>query len=240
MPLSNKAVARMKAVWRWAQLSIMTGILLSNPIHAQELTPEQAADPTIAAPPNRNATFQQPVIPHTNAPLYRDLDLLRRGGFADAREAMVSLRILTKDVRSPAAIKAGEYTLIVNGTPRESRLHAPGSSAIKAIPLVLLVFPPNDPTVHFIGIREAKKYFSKQPEELLPWKVGILDSDGKMSPFTDGRSQLLVNLDVIDHTNEPFQYTTGAMFSGDHRWEGSWLTKAEDAIAVMQSFEAPR
>jgi hypothetical protein len=176
----------------------------------------------------------------SNTPLYRELDLLRRGGFFEARQASISLKIVSKDGAPPSNVEAAEYALIVNGTPRIGRLQAPGKSAKVVSPLVLLVFPPNQPVVHAIGAREATKYFALQPTEVLPWRVGIFDSNGKLTPFTNGRSQLLLNLDFVSHAVEPFQYTGDRSIVGSQPGEGSWLTKAEDAVSLMQRFDGPK
>jgi hypothetical protein len=106
--------------------------------------------------------------------------------------------------------------------------------------MVLLVLPPNEPVVHSIAIRNAEKYFAKQPAERLPWNIGIFDSNGRMTPFTNGRSQLLANLDVVDHTPEPFQYASSAGLPSGFQWDGSWMLKAEDAIGLMQRFNGPK
>lgn len=166
--------------------------------------------------------------------------MLRRDGFAAAEEATVVVRVIDKAGITPANLQSADFMLIVNGKPRDARLHAPGVGSTAVPPVVLLVFPPNDPTVHHIGVTQAAKYFSQQPAELLPWKVGIFDSNGKLTPFTDGRSQLLANLDVVEHTTEPFQYSTDAGVWADFRWNGSWLSKAEEAISVMQRYEGAK
>lgn len=128
----------------------------------------------------------------------------------------------------------------VNGTVRAVRVQAPGGATAPAVPLVLLVFPPNDTVLHSIGVRESKKYFAGISEEVLPWKVGIFDSNGSLTPFTNGKSQLLADLDVVDHTIEPLQYSSAVGLPKRFRWEGTWLTKAEEAIAMMQRFDGPK
>lgn len=158
-----------------------------------------------------------------------DLDLLRRFGFAAAQQATVSLRVIDKDRVTPSNLHDSDFTLIVNGTKRVGHLHAPNAKTIVVAPMVLLVFPPNQPVVHWIAVRQATQYFSQQPTELLSWKVGIFDSNGKLTPFTDGRSQLIEYLNVVGHTREPIQYYTS-----------NWLTNAENAIGIMQDYEGPK
>jgi len=176
----------------------------------------------------------------SNTPLYRELDLLRRGGFFEAPEARVSLKIVSKNGVLPSHVEAQEYTLIVNGTSRIGRLQAPKKAPDVVAPLVLLVFPPNQPLVHSIGVREATRYFASQPTEVLPWRVGIFDANGKLTPFTNGRSQLLLNLDFVNHAVEPFQYTGNGSMTGSRPTDGSWLVKAEDAVSLMQRFDGPK
>lgn len=214
-------------MWRSLQLLIAAGILLSIPAYAQ-IPPEAQSNPVPNSIGNIPSPFQQiPPVPPPS-PLYRDTDLLRRAGFAEAEEATVSLRIADRNGVTPGNLQLSDFTLIVNGTERVGRLHAPGSPETMIPPVVLLVFPPNEPSVHFIAVREAEKYFSQQPAELLPWRVGILDSSGELIPFTNGRSQLLADLDVVEHANEPFV------------WHDVWLPKAQQAIAAMQSYEGAK
>ena len=161
---------------------------------------------------------------------YRDLDLLRRDGFAGAEQASVSVRIVDHAGQTPAGLAASDFTLIVNGTQRELRLRSPGETTTRVEPVVLLVFPPNEPFVHHLAAMEAEQYFAQQPNELLPWKVGIFDVNKKLIPFTNGRSQLLAYLGVVDHTISPFVYW----------FDRSWQTSAEEAISVMERYEGPK
>jgi hypothetical protein len=233
--------------WRSLELSIAAGILLTIPLHAQQAPPGpvqappgQLPDRESAAPVNSQAPsqipVQQSVTTPSPSPLYRDLDLLRRDGFAGAQQASVSVRVVDRYGITPGNLQSSDFTLIVNGTPRVARLHAPGHSTTAVVPLVLLVFPPNQPTVHSIGVKKATQYFSRQPE-LLPWRVGILDSNGKATPFTDGRTQLLADLDAVAHAAEPFQFISDP---GGAHWDGSWMSKAGDAISLMQRFQGPK
>lgn len=236
---------------RWA-LTIAVLLLISCSSHAQQQSsPEQSTGVPLEDTTTPNSA--QPVTPGTllhhnqlqqnsdlTPPLYHELDLLRREGFAAASSATVSLRVLDRDGFIPPNLQISDLTLSVNGKQREFRLHGPGSQAIVIPPMVLLVFPPNDPVVHNIGISEAVKYFSAQPAELLPWRVGIFDSNGKMSPFTDGRTQLLAYLDDVAHTKEPFEYASDVTLPKTFRWDGPWLNKAQLAISTMQRYEGPK
>ncbi len=230
----------MGSTWRAVQVGMVAWCLLATVAHAQSL-PGQLPDAGATAPAGSQIPLQIPlpqsVTTPAPSPIYRDLDLLRRDGFAGAKEASVSVRVFDRHGATPANLQSSDFTLIVNGTPRVARLHAPGHSTTSVAPLVLLVFPPNQPTVHSIGVKKAMQYFSRQPAELLPWKVGILDSNGKLTPFTDGRSQLLAYLDMVAHTSEPFQFTSDG---GSPDWNGSWMSKAEDAISTMQRFDGPK
>jgi hypothetical protein len=86
-----------------------------------------------------------------------------------ARTATVSLRVLGKAGVTLRNLQSTDFTLIVNGTPRFGRLQAPGASSVPVVPLVLLVFPPNQPVVHSIGIHAAEKYFHNSREFAFAW-----------------------------------------------------------------------
>lgn len=230
----------MRFLRRVAEFVVGIASLPIAPIWAQQVTPGQTADPTIASPAGSHPTVEPaPVFP-VDPRVYREVDMLRRDGFSVAREATVSLRVFEKKGAAVRDLTTSDVTLTVNGTVRPGRLVAPGAGETLVSPMVLLVFPPNQPTIHSIGVHQAERYFSSQPNELLPWKVGILDANGKLTPFTDGRSQLLAYLDVVDHTIEPFQYWSDVGLRSSVKWEGSWLTNAEEAIALMQSFSGPK
>lgn len=235
---------------RWASITIAALFLCSGSSFAQQGSPDQASPiPFDQTPTNPN----QPITPGTilqqnqqqqstgsNPALYHELDLLRHDGFAAARSATVSLRVVDRVGSTPPDLEVSDFALTVNGKLRSFRLHGPGSRTGVAPAMVLLVFPPNDPVVHNIGVREAVKYFSQQPQELLPWRVGIFDSNGKMTPFTNGRTQLLAYLDEMAETKEPFQYANDVTLPGSLRLEGPWLSKAEMAISTMQHYEGPK
>jgi hypothetical protein len=235
---------------RWASLLIAALFLFSGAVHAQappeaskplpleQTTPTSPAQPV--TPEGLLKQNQQQQTVGSNPTLYHELDLLRRDGFAAANSATVSLRVIDHEGFTPPNLQIADFTLIVNGKQRQFRLHAPGTQTNVVPPLVLLVFPPNDPVVHNIGVREAVRYFSQQPAELLPWRVGIFDSNGKMTPFTNGRSQLLAFLDEVAYTKEPFEYASVPTMPRELRFEGSWLTEAQLAIGTMQRYEGPK
>ena len=225
---------------RSMRISIAAMAFLGAAVCAAQSPNAQLPTPDSPSLENREVANRPAAGSSSNAPLYRELDLLRRGGFFEAPEARVSLKIVGKDGVLPNHVETDEYTLIVNGTSRIGRLQSPKKSPDVVSPLVLLIFPPNQPVVHSIGVREATKYFASQPTELLPWRVGIFDSNGKLTPFTNGRSQLLLNLDFVNHAVEPFQYTGGGSMVGGQPSDGSWLMKAEDAISLMQRFDGAK
>jgi hypothetical protein len=209
-------------------ISVVTGMLLSAPTSAQQTSPDQTVDlkPGSALTPLSSLPQSLAVPPHL--PLYQDLDLLRRDSFIAAQQASVSLSVVDKKGVTPSDLQDSDFTLVVNGTNRVGRLHAPGSETTVVPPVVLLVFPPNQPIVHSIAVKQATQYFSHEPNEVLAWKVSILDSDGELFPFTNGRSQILADLDVLERKNEPL------------RWAGSWLPKAEQAVSTMQGYEGAK
>lgn len=200
----------------------------------------QQPTPDVGAPVIENP--QQSAITPTaeQSKTYREMDLLRRDGFAAAKTATISLHVADRKGSVPHDLTDAAFKLTVNGTVRAARVQAPGGATAPAVPLVLLVFPPNDPVLHAIGVRAANKYFGSLHQEVLPWKVGIFDSNGSLTPFTNGRSQLLANLKAVDHTIEPVQYSSAVGLPRKFRWEGPWLTKAEEAIALMQWFDGPK
>ena len=224
-------------MWRLVQLSIVWGVLSSLTTPAQtQATPGN--DPVSKASNSGVLPTQVPADSHS--PVYQEIDLLRRGGFATASKATISLRIIDANGLTPAGLSASDFVVTVNGAKRVTRLHSPGSASNVVPPLVLLVFPPNEPVVHHIAVTQATRYFSGQPSELLPWKVGIFDSNGKLTPFTNGRSQLLANLDVVAHISEPFEYAMDSVLAKDARWNGGWKNKAQEAVAAMQAYEGPK
>jgi hypothetical protein len=221
----------------WIKLSVSAVILLSAFVHAQQSPPERAAGQFSST----TIPFQQTPVPSPQPFFYRDLDLLRRDGFSQAASASVALRVLNKAGTTTPNLRDSDFTLFVNGTVRPSRLHAPlASDEPVVMPEVLLVFPPNDPVVHHIGVKQAEQYFGQQTAETLPWNVGLFDSNKKLFPFTRDRAQLLQNLDEVEHARQPLQFQSYAPWSGCFRENGSWLDEAEKAIILMQRSNHPK
>ncbi len=238
----SRATSMRLAVKRWIVAAMLVSGFVAVPVSRAQ-TPLESQEnqenlPQVPVADPQSALSR--IASSEHSPLYQDLDLLRRDGFAGAQEATVSLRVVDKSGRTPPDLRGADFALTVNGTPRSARLHSPNSKTTVLAPMVLLVFPPNQPIVHSIAVREATLYFSQQPEEILPWRVGLFDANGKMTPFTNGRSQLLANLDEVGHATEPLQYTSDAGLPRNFRWQGSWFTKVEDAIAMMERFEGPK
>jgi hypothetical protein len=215
-----------KTMWRGPWISVLAGMLLSAATWAQQIPSNQTVDPAAGSLTPLSSLANPAAAPHS--PLYQDLNLLRRDGFIAAQQATVSLSVIDKNGVTPSDLHDSDFILIVNGTRRIGRLHTPGAETTVVPPVVLLVFPPNQPIVHSIAVKQATQYFSRQPNELLPWRVGILDANGELIPFTNGRSQILADLDVVEHANEPL------------RWAGSWLPKAEQAISTMQGYQGAK
>ena len=241
----------MKKIQRSLKLSISALLLFSNPNLISRLIAQTQPQPTPPQPTleqQENQSYPHPQVPtaQLNQPstahlvTYRDMDLLRRSGFANADQATVIVRVFDKAGTILSNLQPSDFELIVNGTPRTFRFHAPGADTTSVPPVVLLVFPPNDPIVHYNAAKQAIKYFSELPGEQLPWKVGIFDSNAKLAPFTDSQSQLLATLNQLQHTIEPFQFTTAIGMSAIARWDGSWLSKAEEAIGFMQHYDGPK
>ena len=190
--------------------------------------------------PLDNLAPQHPPAALVHSTTFQETDLLRRGSFRTAQQATVTVQVFNKAGQNLSGLKIEDFSLMVNGTQRTGVLRGPSETLSAPTPLVLMVFPPNQPIVHSIAIKQAKAYFSAQPNELLPWRVAILDSDGTSTSFSNGKTQLLAYLDELDHKKEPFQY---ASYIGGRRgfnWGGSWLTKAEQKIAQMQVDDGPK
>lgn len=198
----------------------------------QDREPANQLDPT--------AQPAQPPLPRPSSLAFRETDLLRRDGFSNAQQATVLLHLQDRNGHPAPALKPGDFKLLVNGTERTPRISPPGTPSSSALPLVLLVFPPNQPVLHAAGIHQAQVYFSSQPNELLPWKVALFDSDGTQTSFTDGRSQLLAWLDLSGRKTQPFQYTTDLGIPLGLHCHGPWLTAAEHALAAMQPSEGAK
>ncbi len=107
-------------------------------------------------------------------------------------------------------------------------------------PMVLLVFPPNQPTIHYIAVRGCVVYFTGLSAESLPWSVGIFDANGSFTPFTNRRSELLANLEAVRTAREPAQYSSDRVLRSGENWDGGWLTKANNAITEMERQPGPK
>lgn len=175
----------------------------------------------------------------SNAGAYREMDLLRRDGFAGATTATVMVRVFNKKGAAAEGLEASDFDLLVNGTRRSFRLHAPGPGTKSVPAVVLLVFPPNQPLVHHLGAQQAIQYFSRLSEEQLPWKVGTFDANEKFTPFTDSRAELMATLKAIDQAREPFEFTQAALPRGE-RWASTWLEQADETIGVMGRYPGPK
>jgi len=175
----------------------------------------------------------------SEAGAYREMDLLRRDGFAGAQAASVMVRVFDKKGETAEGLESSDFELTVNGTRRSFRLHPPGPGTVRVPPIVLLIFPPNQPLVHHLGAQQAIRYFSELPTEQLSWKVGTFDADKKFTPFTDSRTQLLATLQAIDQAKEPFEFTQPGLPQGQ-RWASGWLMLANEAIGVMERYPGPK
>jgi hypothetical protein len=173
--------------------------------------------------------------------LFQDIDLLRRDDFEKASEATASVRVIDSHSNPIMGLGQSNFLLTVNGSVRKVRLLKESSIASTlARPMVLLVFPPNQPTIHYIAVRDCISYFTGLSEETLPWSVGIFDANGSFTPFTSQRSVLLSNLEAVRTAHEPAQYSTDRFMRLGEEWDGDWLTKANNAITEMQRLPGPK
>ena len=170
-------------------------------------------------PPRSPQTSSTPAVAHP--PVFHEVDLLHKSSFRTAQRATVTVQVYNKSGQVIPGLKFEDFLLTVNGTRRTGTLLGPTDNATPLVPLVMMVFPPNQPIVHSIAVTRAKQYFSSLPQELLPWRVAIFDSDGTLTSFTNGRTQLLAFLDVVEHKTEPMQYRTYLGLGGNFRWEGN-------------------
>jgi hypothetical protein len=220
-----------------AELTIAVALAGAFPLRAQQAVPGQPQD---REPTRQLEPAAQPASSDSNSLAFREIDLLRREGFSTARQATVLLHLQDRRGQQPTSLKPGDFKLLVNGTERPARIQFPGDPSLSAPPLFLLLFPPNQPILHAIGTHQAQLYFAGQPNELLPWKLALFDSDGTLTPFTNGRSQLLAWLDLSEHKTQPFQYTSDLGIPLGLHCRGPWLTAAEQAIAAMQPAEGAK
>jgi hypothetical protein len=172
-------------------------LIFAGSLQAQQSTPE--VPPTLAAQ-------DAPMPPSRDKLLFEDIDLLRRDDFEKASQATVSLRVVDAHGNPIGGLGQSNFLLTVNRTVRKARL-LKGSAIASTLdkPLVLLVFLPNQPTIHYIAARDSVAYFEGLPAETLPWSVGIFDANGSFTPFTNQRSVLLANLEAVRTAKEPAQ-----------------------------------
>ncbi|MGA8528682.1 MAG: hypothetical protein WB622_03140 [Acidobacteriaceae bacterium] len=213
----------------WAAACSAQNATTVNPADQQ---PQPLQQPRGLAPDASQAAASE-------AGAYREMDLLRRDGFAGAKSASVMVRVLDRKGATAEGLEASDFELTVNGTRRSFRLQAPGVGTTRVPAVVLLVFPPNQPLVHHLGAQQAIRYFSQLPQEPLPWKVGTFDANRKFTPFTDSREELLATLKGIDEAREPIELTQMGLPRGEH-WAGGWLVQADEAIGVMERYPGPK
>lgn len=167
--------------------------------------------------------------------------MLRRNDFEKASEATVSVRVIDRNGNPIMGLEQSNFLLTVNGTVRKGRLlKGRAIASTLAMPMVLLVFPPNQPTIHYIAVHGCLDYFASLSSEALPWSVGIFDANGSFIPFTNQRSVLLANLEAVRTAREPAQYSTDRFLRIGEAWDGGWLTKANNAITEMQRQPGPK
>lgn len=231
----------MKRMWLSVGPLILALLLLPGllPLCVSAQSSEQSAGHPTA--PNVEPLGNSPVpsLKSAHATNYKEIDLLRRDGFAGADQATVTVRVFNKAGASPGDLHPADFDLTVNGKRRAFRLHAPGAGAASVPAMVLLVFPPNQPAVHSMAAKQALGYFSHLTGERMPWKVATFDSNGKATTFTNSRPQLIAELNVIERTKAPSESTGEGLPTG-MRGEGDWLTKAEQAIGAMQRYDGPK
>ncbi|HTD55340.1 MAG TPA: hypothetical protein VK670_08150 [Silvibacterium sp.] len=126
-------------------LTVAVLFLISSFCHAQQSSPEQTTgvplEQTTPSNPGQPITpggllrqNQQQQASGSTPPLYHELDLLRRDGFAAARSATVSLRVLDREGLTPSGLEAADFTLTANGRQRDFRLHGPGARTTSIAP----------------------------------------------------------------------------------------------------------
>lgn len=192
-----------------------------------DVQPIRAADPGVVAP-------------SADKKLFQELNLLRRSGFERAGKATVSVRVVDSHDNRIRGLGESDFLLTINGTMRKVRIVNQSKTTTPEKPMVMLVFPPNQPTIHYIAVRDCLRYFTGLPAETLPWKVGLFDANGVFTSFTDQRSQLMANLEVLRTANEPAQYSSDRILARNAAWDGNWLTRANDAITEMQREPGPK
>ncbi len=180
------------------------------------------------------------VTPQADRKLFQEVNLLRRNGFERASEATVSLRVIDSHDKRVAGLGESSFLVTINGTVRRAHLVKQPKGSPGEKPMVMLVFPPNQPTIHFIAVRDCIHYFTGVSKEILPWNVGLFDANGVFTSFTDRRSQLLANLEAVRTAKEPAQFSSDRILAKTAAWDGGWLRKANNAITEMQREPGPK
>ena len=173
------------------------------------------------------------------SPAVRELDLLGKASFAQAEEATVTVRVYDRSGKLVGGLPDTAFRLMVNGTMRTATVEGHTEIGARQVPLVLLVFPPNQQEVHSLAVKQARQYFAGLGEEL-KWKVALLDADGTTTSYTQKREEVLAGLDTLGHKTEPLVYSNSNGGLGPFRWSGGWLDKAEYAVAQMRPYEGPK
>jgi hypothetical protein len=173
--------------------------------------------------------------------VFTELDLLRRHDFERAAQVTVSLRVTDNHGNRILNLGAGDFRLTINGTLRQARL-LDRSTLTKSMapPYVLLVFPPNQPEIHYLAVQQCLRYFCSKADEKMNWKVGIFDANGTFSAFTDKRSELIANITAVGTAKEPIQLADPNFATPGKSWQGAWLDKVNAAVSEMQRQPGPR
>jgi hypothetical protein len=96
--------------------ALLVSITTFAPAIAQNPLDSQPAS-SLPTFPDALPPFSRAAPDNANSPLYQDLDLLRRDGFAAANEATVTLRVVDKHGATPPDLHGADFALKVNGTP---------------------------------------------------------------------------------------------------------------------------
>ncbi len=210
-------------------------------------TSQQPAMPTSLAEPQSlpaSSPIEQTTAAAKHEVFFRELDLLRRNDFEKAEHANVSVRVVDKHGNRVPVSDPAAFQIAVNGSIRKAHLvKQPGASASSNPPLVMLVFPPNQPTIHYLAVQQCLRYFanaSGSGATTLPWKVGIIDANGTFLSFTNDRATLLQNLEAIRTTKQTISVANFNLTPRGQAWDGGWLNKANIAISEMQRLPGAR
>ncbi len=250
-----KACGVAAAVWRWEKrwlfggwmkklqrrvalgLMVVSWAAACSAQNVETVNPAEKHAEPLQQPKGLPSVADQAAASEAGA--YREMDLLRRDGFAGAKAATVMVGVFDKKGSPAEGLEASDFELTVNGTRRPFRLNVPGAGTTRVPAVVLLIFPPNQPLVHHLGAQQAIQYFSQLPQEQLPWKVGTFDANRNFTSFTDSREELLATLKGIDQAKEPFELIPAGLPRGE-QWASEWLVQADEAIGVMERYPGPK